>query len=64
MSKTNKELTAEIIIAYINANPTQATYVGGNSHSKVEKFITIDGLCKAIQSIHSTLNDLEKPSLE
>lgn len=64
MSKTDKELTAEIIIAYINANPTQASYVGGNSHSKVEKFVNIDGLCNGIKAIHSTLADLEKPSVE
>lgn len=64
MGKTDKELTAEIIIAYINANPTQASFVGGDSHAKVEKFINIEGLCQGIKAVHSTLADLEKPSAE
>jgi len=56
MSKSNKELAVEMVIAFINANPTQPS--AGDS-SIVKRFIDPDSICKVLPTFYAALQSLD-----
>ncbi|WP_110931048.1 hypothetical protein [Paenibacillus bouchesdurhonensis] len=56
MSKTNKELAVEIVVALINANP-RLVYKNGNS---ISSSLTLEAVNNVIVSVNETLENLDK----
>lgn len=54
MSKTNKELTIDVAIAAINANPKTVA-----SNNSVSWGLTAQNICSLIKSVHTTLEKID-----
>ena len=59
MSKTDKELAVEVAKAFIAANP-QEIVVASNNVAHSTNPITLSGVNKIIESVHTTLQGLSE----
>ena len=61
LSKTNKELAVDVAIAAINSNPKIPV---GPNNTSLSHGIDIKSICNIIQSVNSTLDNIDQNSLK